>query len=76
MPYTAELVDELNVLMQYSLDTSLEGIKVHHDAEPHTISATERLFHKGLVSQKDGGYLTDLGRQTAEHAQAILVALR
>lgn len=76
MPYSTEIVDEINVLMLFNLDTLQEGIKVHHDAEPEKISATERLFEKGLISQKDGGYLTELGRQTAEHAQSLLTVLR
>ena len=30
---------------------------------------------KGLVTQIDGGYLTDLGRSAAEHAQALILIL-
>jgi uncharacterized protein (TIGR02647 family) len=70
--YTPELVDELNVLVRYNLTTTQEGIKVHKNADPHVIEATRRLFHKGLVTQEDGGYLTALGRETAEQAQAVL----
>jgi len=72
MLYTQELVDELNVLVRYKLTTTLEGIKVHKTADPTVIAATQRLFHKGLVTQEDGGYLTPLGRESAEHAQALL----
>jgi len=70
--YTPEIVDELNVLVRYNLTTTLEGIKVHKNADPQVIAATLRLFHKGLVTQEDGGYLTALGRETAEQAQAVL----
>ncbi|VAW76421.1 hypothetical protein MNBD_GAMMA14-2223, partial [hydrothermal vent metagenome] len=28
-----------------------------------------------LVTQKDGGYLTDLGKKAAEHAQALSLIL-
>ena len=72
MLYTPEIVEELNVLTRYNLTTTLEGIKVHKNADPNVIAATLRLFRKGLVTQEDGGYLTALGRETAEHAQAVL----
>ncbi|MFZ2313266.1 MAG: TIGR02647 family protein [Methylobacter sp.] len=72
MPYTQDIVDELNILVRYNLTTTLEGIKVHKTATPETIAATRRLFEKGLLSQEDGGYLTNLGRETAEQAQAVM----
>ncbi|MDI1230076.1 MAG: TIGR02647 family protein [Methylobacter sp.] len=76
MPYTQDIVDELNILVRYDLTTTLEGIKVHKTATPETIAATHRLFEKGLVSQEDGGYLTNLGLETAVKAQAVLDILR
>ena len=72
MPYTQEIVDEVNVLVRYNLTTTLEGLKVHKTAAPDVIAATKRLYDKGLVSQEDGGYLTNLGREAAEQAQAVL----
>ena len=72
MTIKQELIDEIEVLLRYNLDTTQEGIKVRHDARQSLISASERLFSKGLVSQKDGGYLTDLGHEAAEHTQAAL----
>ena len=56
MPYTQDLVDELNILVRYNLSTTLEGIKVHKTAAPENIAATKRLYDKGLVTQEDGGY--------------------
>jgi uncharacterized protein (TIGR02647 family) len=76
MPYTQEIVDELNVLVRYNLTTTLEGLKVHKTADPDIIAATKRLYGKGLVSQEDGGYLTNLGREAAEQAQAVLNILK
>jgi uncharacterized protein (TIGR02647 family) len=76
MPYTQDIVDELNVLVRYNLTTTLEGIKVHKTASPETIAATHRLFEKGLISQSDGGYLTNLGLETAKQAQAVLDILK
>jgi len=76
MPYTPEIIDELNILSRYNLATTQEGIKVHKTASPEIIAATKRLFEKGLLSQEDGGYLTNLGIETAERAQAILDILK
>lgn len=76
MPYTQDIVEELNILVRYNLSTTQEGIKVHKTATPETIAAAHRLFEKGLVSQDDGGYLTNLGLETAKQAQAVLDILR
>jgi len=75
MHYSKEQMAELDILIFYSLDSSQQGIKVHSSAEEEKIEAVERLFDKGLVTQKDGGYLTDLGRKAAEHAQALILML-
>ncbi len=75
MPYTAELIDEVNLLARYNLDTTQEGIKVHSNAEPSVIAATARLFEKGLITQSDGGYLTSLGREAAEYSQNLFSIL-
>ncbi len=77
MPCTPEIIQEFNILTRYNLDTTQEGIKVHaSSASPEVIAATKRLFDKGLISQADGGYLTHLGREAAEHVQAALVILK
>lgn len=75
MPYTPDLVQELNTLIRFNLETSQQGIKVHKTADPDVIAATRRLHAKGLLTQSDGGYLTGLGRDAAEHAQATLTIL-
>jgi uncharacterized protein (TIGR02647 family) len=72
MPYTQDIVDELNILVRYNLSTTLEGIKVHKTAAPEAIAATKRLYNKGLLTQEDGGYLTSLGHEAAEQAQTVL----
>ena len=76
MPYNTELVEEINLLTRFDLDTSQAGIKVHSTADADVVEATQRLFNKGLVSQVDGGYLTPLGRTAAEHAQDLLQILK
>lgn len=75
MHYTSDLTDELNILVLFNLTTTQEGLKVHKTAEPAKIAAVERLHDKGLVTQIDGGYLTDLGREAAEFAQNLLTIL-
>ena len=42
MKLNADLIDELSVLSQFSLDSTLEGIKVHGDAAQSVIEATQR----------------------------------
>ena len=72
MPYTPDLVDELNTLIRFDLESGQHGIKVHKTADVQVIHAVQRLFAKGLITQADGGYLTSLGREAAEHAQTML----
>jgi uncharacterized protein (TIGR02647 family) len=76
MPFTPDLVDELNTLIHFDLGTTQQGIKIHKTADPAIIAATRRLHAKGLLTQPDGGYLTSLGRDAAEHAQAALTILQ
>jgi len=76
VPFSPEQLDELAILCLYNLTTTQEGIKVHsHSAEPSAIAAAERLFNGGFVTQVDGGYLTEMGRETAEHVQALKLLL-
>ena len=75
MPYTPELVDELNTLIRFDPVTNQQGIKVHKTADPRVIEAARRLHAKGILTLADGGYLTSLGRDAAEHAQAALTIL-
>ena len=72
MPFTSDLVQELNALIRFDLDTGQQGIKVHKNADADVIGAVQRLHAKGLITQTDGGYLTSLGRDAAEHAQTTL----
>ncbi len=77
MNIAEDLVTELNLLMQFDLSTTQAGIKVHRNtADKETITAIERLFEKGLVTQADGGYLTGLGHDAAEHIQAVVGILK
>jgi len=67
MPFSPNHLAELNLLLQFPSTSTQEGIKVHaHSAAPETVRAAESLFSKGLISQKDGGYLTPLGTEAVE----------
>ncbi|WP_299013537.1 TIGR02647 family protein [uncultured Photobacterium sp.] len=72
MPYTADLVEEMNLLVKFPMHSNMEGIKVHSDAGPQMVAAAKRLYAKGLVTNEDGGYLTYSGHQAVEHAKSVL----
>ncbi len=72
MPYSPDLMAELDILCLFDLSTTQAGIKVHSNASEAAIAAAARLHDKGLLTQPDGGYLTALGHEAAEHAQALL----
>lgn len=76
MPFSENIVDELNVLVKFNRHTMQQGIKVHHDADPALIEATERLYSKGIVTQVDGGYLTDRGVEVANLANSLIDVLQ
>ncbi|MEX0605020.1 MAG: TIGR02647 family protein [Marinobacter sp.] len=76
MSFPPDYIEELNLLALYNLSSAQEGIKVHrHSAAPESVAAAERLFRKGLITQVDGGYLTPLGNETAEHTHKLLAIL-
>jgi uncharacterized protein (TIGR02647 family) len=75
MPLTPDLLEELELLNMFSLNTTQQGIKIHHDATPQKVAAGKRLFEKGMITLPDGGYLTPLGQQTCEHAHALVAML-
>ncbi|PCI06267.1 MAG: TIGR02647 family protein [Gammaproteobacteria bacterium] len=75
MQYTDDQMAEIDILIRFNLQSTQQGIKVHSKAQEEQIDAVQRLFDKGLVTAIDGGYLTDLGRKAAEHAQALLLML-
>jgi len=77
MSLTPEEIDEINLLAQYNLANTHEGLKIHQrQADANTIAAAERLYQRGLTTMDDGGYLTSLGLDAAEHAQHLLTILR
>lgn len=71
MAYTPDILEELEILNLFDISNNQEGIKVHKSARLSAIDAARRLHEKGLLTQVDGGYLTRLGQEAAEHAQAL-----
>jgi uncharacterized protein (TIGR02647 family) len=72
----AELLEEVKLLRQYSIETLHEGIKIHSSAGETCQLSAERLFKKGIISQVDGGYLTQRGQEVVEHLDALINLLR
>ncbi|MEX2473941.1 TIGR02647 family protein [Marinobacter sp.] len=72
MAFTPDHVAELNLLALFHSTSAQEGIKVHqHSAPDESVRAAERLHQKGLITQKDGGYLTTLGSEAVELIQKL-----
>ena len=40
MPYSVDIIEELQILTLYNLANAQEGLKIHHSAEPSSIAAT------------------------------------
>lgn len=66
-------IDQIEVLLQFDPSNTLQGIKIHHStAREGLVEAAQQLFDNGLISQPDGGYLTDLGHETADHLHTAI----
>lgn len=74
--FTPEFTAELELLSRFDLHSLRAGVKVRKDAPPAMVSAAIRLHAKGLITADDGGFLTDLGVEVAEHLEHVLTALR
>lgn len=75
MKLNSDLIDEMDLLLKFDLSSALVGLKVHSNADPAMIAAAKRLHSKNLVENEDGGFLTTLGHEAAEHLQAAHVIL-
>jgi uncharacterized protein (TIGR02647 family) len=71
MPYSSDIIEELEILSLFDLSSTQAGIKVHKIAMQTEVAAAKRLHKKGLITQTDGGYLTVLGMEAAEHAECL-----
>ncbi len=75
MSYTPQNLAEIEVLMLFESPSGLEGIKIHKTADAAVIAAAQHLYQGGFLTQVDGGYLTPLGIQAAEHAHSLYLML-
>ncbi len=73
--YPEDLFDEIKLLAKFPEESHMEGLKIHHDADPSLITSAKSLFDKGLITQSDGGYLTDMGREMSEHLHTVLATI-
>ena len=71
MNLNPELIEELSLLQRISLNSTAEGIKIAATGDPAVVAAAERLFEKGIISDLDGGHLTDSGRDAVEHMNRL-----
>jgi len=76
MSLTPDLLEELELLNLFDLNSTQGGLKVHKDADPSRVAAAQRLFNKGMTTLSDGGYLTDRGVETTEHVQVLIKMLQ
>lgn len=75
MALTHDLIQEIELLLKFDLSSARVGLKIHSNADPDVIAAAKRLFEKELVEHEDGGFLTTLGHEAAEHLQAANLIL-
>lgn len=71
MTIDTDMTEEMTLLLKFDPVSMQHGLKIHSNAAPELIAATQRLHAKGLIDQPDGGFLTSLGREAAEHARAL-----
>ena len=65
-----ELIDELNLLRRFGMGGPV-AMDVHDNPDPAVVAAAERMHEKGLITQPDGGDLTDNGREAVEHMNRL-----
>jgi len=65
-----ELIEELTLLRRFSMGGPV-AMDVHDNPDPAIVAAAERLHEKGLITQADGGALTDSGREAVEHMDRL-----
>ena len=65
-----ELIDELALLRRFSMGGPV-AMNVHDNPDPAIVAAAERMHEKGLITEPDGGELTDIGREAIEHMEKL-----
>jgi len=65
-----ELIEELNLLRRFSRGGPV-AMDVHDNPDPAIVAAAARMHEKGLISEPNGGQLTDSGREAVEHLDRL-----
>jgi len=65
------LIEELGLLRRLSQDLSLDVSSLQSSVDPAVSAATGRLLQKGILSDANGGGLTESGREAADHMNRL-----
>ncbi|MDJ0776687.1 MAG: TIGR02647 family protein [Gammaproteobacteria bacterium] len=65
-----ELVDELALLRRFAMGGPV-AMDVHDNPDPAVVAAAGRMHQKGLITEPEGGQLTDSGREAIEHMERL-----
>ena len=71
MHLDSELLEELSLLRRLSQDLSLDVISLQSSADPAVSAAAGRLLQKGILSDSNGGELTESGVEAADHMNRL-----
>ena len=66
-----ELIDEINLLRRFGMGGPV-AMDVHDNPDPAVTAAAARMHEKGLITEADGGQLTDSGREAVQHLDSLL----
>ena len=66
-----ELIDEINLLRRFGMGGPV-AMDVHDNPDPAVTAAAARMHEKGLITEADGGKLTDSGREAVQHLDSLL----
>ncbi len=70
MQIDPELVEELALLRRFAMGGPV-AMDVHDNPDPAVVAAAARMHQKGLITEPDGGELTDSGREAVEHMERL-----
>tara|TARA_R110002096_G_scaffold370918_2_gene564392 strand:- start:46 stop:291 length:246 start_codon:yes stop_codon:yes gene_type:complete len=70
MRLDSDIIEELGLLKRFSMGGPL-AMDLSDSPDEDIVAAAERMFEKGLITQADGGELTDAGREAIEHMDRL-----
>ena len=74
MHLDSELIDEITLLKRFSMGGPV-AMDLQDNTDPAMLAAAKRMFEKGLISEQDGGRLTESGDAAVEHLNGLLAYL-